>query len=65
MKNLNKFYINGDWVTPISTDTFPVTNPANEEIVGTIAMGNQEDVNIDIYDKFKKKIIATNKARKV
>ena len=48
MKNLNKFYINGDWVTPISTDTFPVTNPANEEIVGTIAMGNQEDVNIAV-----------------
>ena len=48
MKNLNKFYINGDWVTPISTDTFPVTNPANEEIIGTIAMGNQEDVNIAV-----------------
>ena len=48
MKKLNKFYINGDWVTPISTDTFPVTNPANEEIVGTIAMGNQEDVNIAV-----------------
>ena len=48
MKNLNKFYINGDWVTPISTDTFPVTNPANEVIIGTIAMGNQEDVNIAV-----------------
>ena len=48
MKNLNKFYINGDWVTPISTDTFPVTNPANEEIIGTITMGNQEDVNIAV-----------------
>ncbi len=48
MKNLNKFYINGDWVDPISTDTFPITNPATEEHIGSITMGNTEDVDIAV-----------------
>ena len=48
MKNLNKFYINGDWVNPISTNTFPITNPATEEHIGTITMGNTEDVDIAV-----------------
>ena len=45
MDNARKFYINGEWVDPISTDTIAVVNPATEEVFETIAAGNQEDVD--------------------
>jgi aldehyde dehydrogenase (NAD+) len=45
MKNERNFYIDGKWVTPHSTKTLDVLNPANEEVVGTITLGDQEDVN--------------------
>ncbi len=45
MKNERNFYIDGKWVTPHSTKTLEVLNPANEEVVGTITLGDQEDVN--------------------
>ncbi|MDG1064771.1 MAG: aldehyde dehydrogenase family protein [Luminiphilus sp.] len=45
MENLQKFYINGTWVTPDSTATMPVINPANEQIIATVALGNTIDVD--------------------
>ena len=45
MENLRKFYIGGEWVEPISSSTMPVLNPATEEQIGTLALGNSEDVN--------------------
>ena len=45
MKNLQKFYIDGAWVDPISDATMSVLNPATEEQIGTIAMGNAADVD--------------------
>ena len=45
MKNLDKFYINGTWVEPISSVKFPVINPANEETVGHISLGDERDVD--------------------
>lgn len=45
MDNLLKFYIGGQWVTPASDATMPVLNPATEEQIGTVAMGNAEDVD--------------------
>ena len=45
MKNLNKFYIDGSWVTPNSSQTMAVHNPATEMQIGTIALGNEIDVN--------------------
>ena len=48
MKNLKNFYIDGRWVTPNSTTTLPVLNPATEEQVGTITLGNVTDVNIAV-----------------
>ena len=48
MKNLKNFYIDGRWVTPDSTTTLPVLNPATEEQVGTITLGNVTDVNIAV-----------------
>lgn len=45
MENLQKFYINGAWISPDSTATMPVINPANEEIIATVALGNAVDVD--------------------
>lgn len=45
MNNLQKFYIGGQWVAPSSDMTMPVLNPATEQQIGTIAMGNQADVD--------------------
>jgi len=45
MQNLNKYYINGAWVTPSSTTEFPVMNPATEQQIGVITLGNEDDVN--------------------
>ncbi len=40
-----KFYIDGQWVDPIGTETLDVINPATEQPIGKIALGNAEDVN--------------------
>ena len=45
MENLRKFYIDGQWVDPISTQTMQVFNPATEEKIGYVALGNAEDVD--------------------
>ena len=45
MDKLLKFYINGEWVDPISTDKMPVLNPASAEQVGEVALGNDADVD--------------------
>ena len=45
MDNLQKFYINGKWVSPNSTDKMSVTNPANDEKIGEIFLGNSKDVD--------------------
>ena len=43
--NMTKFYINGAWVEPLSTVRIGVENPANEEIVAQVAMGNDADAD--------------------
>jgi aldehyde dehydrogenase (NAD+) len=43
--NMLKFYINGQWVDPISTKRMGVENPATEEIVCEVAMGSTEDAD--------------------
>ena len=44
MRNFIKQYINGEWVESTSGETLEVINPATEEVAGTIAKGNKEDV---------------------
>ena len=43
--NMLKFYINGQWVDPISKTRIGVENPATEEIVTEVAMGSAEDAD--------------------
>ena len=45
MDNAQKFYINGQWVEPSSDARLDVVNPATEQVVGTIALGDEADVN--------------------
>jgi aldehyde dehydrogenase (NAD+) len=45
VSNELKFYINGEWVDPSTTQTLDVINPATELPIGKIAMGGEEDVN--------------------
>ncbi len=43
--DLLQHYVNGEWVAPLSDQTFPVGNPATETQIGSIILGNQADVD--------------------
>ncbi len=45
MDHVKQFYINGQWVEPLTKDTLDVINPATEEPIESIAMGGPEDVD--------------------
>ena len=45
MRNFTKQYINGEWIDSTSGETIEVVNPATEEVIGSIAKGNKEDVD--------------------
>ena len=44
-RDLHAFFIGGEWVQPDSTAEFPVLNPATEQRIGTIVLGNAADVD--------------------
>jgi len=49
-------YINGQWIEAEGGKTFPVTNPANGQVIGNIPDGNQDDARKAIQaaeDAFK------------
>jgi len=45
MQNALKFYINGQWVDPITPNAFDVINPATEQAIGQISLGSAADVD--------------------
>jgi aldehyde dehydrogenase (NAD+) len=45
MENTSKFYINGEWVEPSTSEMLEVINPATEEPIASIAMGGKADVD--------------------
>lgn len=45
MKNQTRFYINGEWVEPLADQVLEVINPATEKTIGSVAVGNQKDVD--------------------
>jgi aldehyde dehydrogenase (NAD+) len=45
MKDCRQFYIDGKWVNPTEARDFMVINPANEEPIATISLGNAADVD--------------------
>ncbi|WP_285260535.1 aldehyde dehydrogenase family protein [Halopseudomonas bauzanensis] len=48
MSHQKQFYIAGQWVEPKGKDSIEVINPATEEAVATIALGNREDVDLAV-----------------
>lgn len=45
MQDFLKFYINGEWVNPVTPSTLDVINPATEEAFAQISMGSKADVD--------------------
>ncbi|MBV6633820.1 MAG: aldehyde dehydrogenase family protein [Alphaproteobacteria bacterium] len=45
MSNSTQFYINGQWVDPITPNPMEVINPANEQAFATISSGTAADVD--------------------
>ncbi|AVL77735.1 MULTISPECIES: aldehyde dehydrogenase family protein [Staphylococcus] len=67
MRNFTKQYIDGEWVESASGETLDVINPATEEVAGTIAKGNKEDVDKaveaadKVYLEFRQSSVAERK----
>lgn len=61
--NYNKFFINGKWVEPNSKDTLPVINPANEEVICDISLGNKFDLD-NAVNSARKAFISYSKSSK-
>jgi len=41
-----KFYINGEWVDPLGSETIEVINPSDESIIGSISAGTIKKILI-------------------
>ena len=44
MKGYDNFYINGEWVSPITERMQDVINPATKQVIGRVALGSAADV---------------------
>ena len=42
---LDKFYINGEWVSPVKDEKIDVINPSDESVIGTLNVGSQQDID--------------------
>jgi aldehyde dehydrogenase (NAD+) len=47
-KHISQFYIGGEWVAPQSSARIGVENPATEEIVAEVALGDARDVDLAV-----------------
>jgi aldehyde dehydrogenase (NAD+) len=45
MRVYDQFYINGEWVAPLTPNNFDVINPADESVCATISLGAAGDVD--------------------
>ncbi|MCV0424186.1 MAG: aldehyde dehydrogenase family protein [Roseibium sp.] len=43
--NMTEFYIDGTWKRPVSDATADVINPATEQSIGQLALGNEADID--------------------
>jgi len=48
MYDLRKFYIDGAWVEPRSKRALDIVNPATEEVIGQVALGSSDDVDVAV-----------------
>ena len=45
MRDYMQFYINGEWVNPVTPRSLDVIDPATEEVAGHISLGSAADVD--------------------
>ena len=45
MREYLKFYIDGQWVDPVTPKTAEIINPATEAVSGTISLGSAADID--------------------
>jgi len=45
MREMLQFYIDGEWVDPVTPNTLDVINPATEDVCGRISLGSAADVD--------------------
>ena len=57
---INKFYINGEWVAPDGSEKIDIYNPATEEKVGQVVSGTEDDVNAAVTAANDAFAVATN-----
>jgi aldehyde dehydrogenase (NAD+) len=48
MREMLKFYIDGEWVDPVTANPVDVINPATEEPCGRISLGSAADVDLAV-----------------
>ncbi len=48
MRSYTQFYIDGQWVDPVTPKTAEVINPATEAVSGMISLGSEADVDIAV-----------------
>ena len=66
MSDKKKFYINGKWVSPKSSKSIKVINPATEDVCAEISLGSKEDVNdavLSAKEAFKTWAFSSKKER--
>ena len=54
MRDMNQFYINGEWIDPVTPNLMDVYNPSTDKVCGQISMGSAADVD--------KAVISANEA---
>ena len=42
---LDKFYINGEWVSPSKDEKIEIVNPSDESVIGTLNVGSKADID--------------------
>ena len=45
MREMLQFYVDCEWVNPVSPQSFDVINPATEDVCGRISLGSPEDAD--------------------
>jgi len=48
MKTIDKMYVNGEFVTPHGKELFDLINPANNQLIGQVVLGDEQDVNLAV-----------------
>lgn len=48
MKNIDKIYVNGAFITPNGTEVTNLINPSTNQVIGTVTLGNEIDTQLAI-----------------